>query len=188
MASETVRRKLHELEQAFQMPASKILDVVLKNNRCLMNLKGAIAQEHLARHLRKLKERGSIKDFKQIDIDGQPDFVVQYRRRSYKMECKNVQKEPKGKNKSITIDFWNTRYQKTQGPISRFYHESEFEILAACLFNRTKEWKFVFIRTSVLPRHPDDPQRFSNRVSLDQGTSYGAHWTGNLKAVLDQLV
>lgn len=188
MAQRKTRQKLHELEQAFQMPASEILDVVLENNRCLMNIKGAIAQEHLARHLKKLKKRGLIKDFKQIDTDGQPDFELQCRGRSFKMECKNVQKESKGKNKSITIDFWKTRYQKTQGPISRFYRESEFEILAACLFNRTNEWKFVFVQTSVLPRHPDDPQRFSNRVSLDRGTLYGAHWTGNLKAVLDQLV
>lgn len=169
------------------MPATEILDVVLKNNRCLMNLKGAIAQEHLSRHLQALKDAGRIKDFGQIDVDGQPDFWVLYQGRRYLLECKNVQKEPKGRNKSITVDFWRTRYQKTKGPISRFYHESDFHVLAACLFNRTGDWGFRFIRTSALPRHPDDNSYFSNKVSLGPDTDYAVEWGGDLLNVLDQV-
>lgn len=178
---------LHELERAFQMPASDILDVVLKNNRCLMNLKGAIAQEHLSRYLQALKDAGKIEDFEQIDVDGRPDFWVQYKGKRFLLECKNVQKEPAGKNKSITIDFWRTRYQKTKGPISRYYNESDFEILGACLFNRTGDWVFRFIRTSVLPRHSDNNSYFSNKVSLESDTDYGAEWSDDLLTVLDQL-
>ncbi len=170
------------------MPASEILDVVLKNNRCLMNLKGAIAQEHLHRHLQSMKAKGSIEDFSQIDSDGKPDFWILYSGREFLLECKNVQKQLKGKAKAITVDFWRTRYQKTKGPISRFYHESEFQILAACLFNRTSEWNFRFIRTSVLQRHPDDNTYFSNKVSLESGTPYGMEWSSDLLTVLKQLV
>lgn len=179
---------LHELERKFQMPASEILDVVLKNNRCLMNLKGAVAQEHLARYLNRLKTQRKIQDFGQIDEDGKPDFWVKCKGMILQVECKNVQKIPKGRDQSITVDFWKTRYQKTQGPISRFYHESEFQVLAACLFNRTGEWKFRFIRTRTLPRHPDDSSRFSNKVSLESNTPYGREWRDDLPSVLRQLV
>ena len=152
-----------------------------------MNVKGAIAQEHLFHYLTALQEAGHIQDIKQIDQDGKPDFSILFSGRKIYLECKNVQKELKGKDKSITVDFWRTRYQKTQGPISRYYHESEFHVLAACLFNRTGEWRFRFIRTSVLPRHPEDSTRFSNRVSLEANTNYGHEWSDDLLTVLRQL-
>lgn len=188
MASKKETKLLHELERAFQLPASEILDVVLKNNRCLVNLKGAIAQEHLARYLKRLIDAGRIQDFASIDEDGRPDFLIVFRDRQLLLECKNVQKETGRKDQSITIDFWRTRYQKTQGPISRYYHQSEFQILAACLFNRTGEWSFRFIQTDVLTRHPDDPERFSNRVSLEADTAYAREWADDLVQVLERLV
>ena len=188
MVSTKEKKLLHDLERAFQMSAAEILDVVLSNNRCLMNLKGAIAQEHLARYLKKLKAARKIQDFEQIDEDGKPDFRLKFKGKTFHLECKNVQKEPTGKNKSITVDFWKTRYQKTKGPISRFYHESEFQILAACIFNRSGRWQFRFIRTDALPRHPEDPHYFSNRVSLETDTSYGHQWQDDLVPILKSLV
>ena len=188
MASKKKEKLLHELDRAFQLPASEILDVVLKNNRCFVNLKGAIAQEHLARYLKRLVDAGLIQDFEPIDEDGRPDFLVEFKGKHLLLECKNVQKGTGRKDKSITIDFWRTRYQKTQGPISRYYHQSEFQVLAACLFNRTGEWSFRFIQTSVLTRHPDDSERFSNRVSLEADTSYATEWNDDLVQVLKRLV
>jgi len=175
---------MHKLEQLFQLSAADIFDVILKNNRTMMNLKGAIAQEHLERHLLRLKREGVIEDIGRIDKDGKPDFEISFSGTRLFLECKNVQKEPKGKNKNITIDFWKTRYQKTSGPISRFYHEDEFQLLAACLFNRTGKWGFRFIQTSRLPRHPEDKKRYHNRVSLESSTPYGKYWSDSLLEVL----
>ncbi len=101
--------------------------------------------------------------------------------------CYIAPKEPRGRNKSTTIDFWKSRYQKTQGPISRFYRQDEFQILGGCLYNRTGAWRFRFIRTAVLPRHPKDKKRLWNRVSLERDTSYGAGWHEDLTTVLKEL-
>jgi len=176
----------HKLETDFQMSANEILDVVLKNNRTLMNLKGAIAQEHLSRYLEDLKQKGIIQNYETIDKDGQPDFRIKFKNKDILLECKNVEKEKKV-NKDITIDFWRTRYQKTKGPLSRFYHQSDFQVLAACLYNRSGKWEFRFIKTKALPRHPEDPERFTNRVSLSPETPYARYWRTALIEVLEEL-
>jgi hypothetical protein len=169
----------HKLEIEFRMTAYEILDVVLKNNRTLMNLKGAIAQEHLSRYLKDLMLKGIIENYESIDKDGQPDFKIKFRNKEFFLECKNVEKEKKG-SKDITIDFWRTRYQKTKGPISRFYHQNDFQVLAACLYNRTGKWEFLFIKTRALPRHPEDPEKFTNRTSLSPNTTYASEWKNTL--------
>lgn len=176
----------HKIETEFQMSAYEILDVVLKNNRTLMNLKGAVAQEHLSRYLKDLKQKGLIDNYESIDKDGQPDFKIKFKNNEILLECKNVEKEKK-RIKDITIDFWRTRYQKTKGPISRFYHQKDFQVLAACLYNRTGKWEFRFIKTKALPRHPDDSERFSNRVSLSPETPYAGDWKNTLIEVLEEL-
>jgi hypothetical protein len=34
---------------------------------------------------------------------------------------------------------------------------TEFDLVAACLFNQTKEWNYYFVRTVDLARHPKEP-------------------------------
>lgn len=180
------KRKLHQLEERFQMNAVEILDMVLSNNRLHIAVKGAVAQEHLRKYLENLHDCGVLEDIEQIDKDGQPDFRIVFEGRSYLLECKNVEKE-KRIGGPMTVDFQRTRAPK-EAPHLRYYHESEFELLAACTFNRSGKWEFRFIRTAVLDRRaaPHD-DRFLNRVFVDSSASYGGYWSSDLAFILREL-
>ena len=179
---EDVGRKLHQLEALMQMDASEILDVIAANNRLQIALKGAVAQEYLRRHLIAMVASGDLDEVESVDRDGQPDFRITYRGRVLLLECKNVEKQ-KRSGGPITIDFQRTRAPK-DAPQLRYYHEQEFAVLAACLFNRTASWEFRFIRTSVLTRLVEFPDRFSNRVVVEGVVPYLEHWSGDLLGVL----
>lgn len=179
-------RKLHQLESQFQMNAGEILDMVLRNNRLHIALKGAVAQEHLQRYLANLNQSGVLEAFEQIDKDGQPDFRLTFEGREYLLECKNVEKE-KRIGAPMTVDFQRTRAPK-EAPHLRYYHEDEFDILAACTFNRTSRWEFQFIRTKVLDRRPiPHGDRFLNKVLVDESASYGEFWSSDLTDILREL-
>ncbi|HET7478339.1 MAG TPA: hypothetical protein VFJ72_02360 [Rubrobacteraceae bacterium] len=180
------KRKLHQLEVQFQMDSVEILDMVLSNNRLHIAVKGAVAQEHLRKYLTELHREGVLDDFEQIDKDGQPDFKLTFEGHDYLLECKNVEKE-KRPGGPMTVDFQRTRAPK-EAPHLRYYHEDEFELLAACTFNRSGRWEFRFIRTAVLDRrmapHND---RFLNRVYVDDSASYGKKWSSDLTSILREL-
>ena len=53
----------HPLEKMFALPAASIFDVVQRNNRLLMAVKGGIAQEHLRQYLVGLRDSREITDF-----------------------------------------------------------------------------------------------------------------------------
>lgn len=165
-----------------KVPGRLILDSVARSNRILVAVKGAVAQECLRRHLRRLRHSGAIQDFAPIDADGQPDFRVRYRGGEYLVECKNVQKSTR--RGEMTVDFMKTRYAKTENPSGRFYKKSDFHVLAACLFNQTGIWEFRFIPTAKLPRHPRYPSRLSSRVSLGPSTKYYRVWSERLETTL----
>lgn len=173
----------HVLEKMFRLSATSILDVIRKNNRLLVAAKGAVAQEHLARQMRRLKARAILQGFGSIDRDGQPDFWVRYRGRTYLVECKNVQKTKR--RGEMTVDFMRSRYSKTKKPSTRFYHPREFHVLAACLYNQTGMWEFKFIATRDLRRHPRYRSRLDSRVSLGASTPYHKLWRDNLPATLN---
>lgn len=179
-------QKLHQLESQLRMSASEILDMVLRNNRLHIALKVAAAQEHLQRYLADLHRNGILESFEQIDRDGQPDFRLVFGGSTYLLECKNVEKE-KRVGSPMTVDFQRTRAPK-EAPYLRYYHEDEFQLLAACTFNRTGTWEFRFIRTAALDRRPaphDD--RFLNRVVVGESASYGEYWSSDLVDVLREL-
>lgn len=180
------RRKLHQLEDQFQMNAVEILDMILSNNRLHIAVKGAVAQEHLRKYLEDLHRCGALEYFEQIDKDGQPDFRLVFGERSYLLECKNVEKEKRAGG-PMTVDFQRTRAPK-EAPHLRYYHEDEFELLAACTFNRSGKWEFRFIQTAFLDRRaaPHD-DRFLNRVFVNGSASYGGHWSPDLAHVLREL-
>ncbi len=168
----------HPLEEMFGLPAAAILDVIQRNNRLLMAVKGGIAQEHLRAYLSQLRDSREIVDFGSLIEEGRPDFWVLFEGRKYLLECKNVQRTLR--RGEITVDFMRTRYAKTVGPQGRFYKFSEFDILAACLFNQTSRWEFRFIPTAELARHKAYRGRIDNRVSLGESAVYFGHWSRDL--------
>lgn len=180
------QQKLHQLEVQFQMSSVEILDMVLSNNRLYVAMKGAAAQEHLRKYLTELYRQGVLDSFEQIDKDGQPDFKLTFNNHDYLLECKNVEKE-KRSGGPMTVDFQRTRAPK-DAPHLRYYNEDEFELLAACTFNRTGKWEFQFIRTAALDRRaaPHD-DRFLNRVFVDDSANYGKEWSSDLVEILREL-
>jgi hypothetical protein len=172
----------HDLEKLFALSAAEILNVVQRNNRLLVAVKGGIAQEHLSRYLKKSVRNKRIKKFGSIDEDGKPDFWVIFNGRKYLLECKNVQKSLR--RGEMTVDFMRTRYAKTVGPEGRFYKSSEFHILAACLFNQEGRWEFRFIPTRRLGKNPNYEGRLDNKVSLGKSKNYFKYWQTDLVEAL----
>jgi hypothetical protein len=165
--SESTEQKLHDLEAEFGLSASEILDIINQRNRCKIAVRGAVAEAHLNRYLKNLYVQGIIEVFEDFDRDSYPDCSVTFASQTFLIECKNVEKE-KRPGSPITIDFQRTRNQKDD-PSGRFYSPDEFDIVAACLWNRTKEWKFRFAATGSLPGHLRYLNRISNHVTIDTG-------------------
>ncbi|HEY1350495.1 MAG TPA: hypothetical protein VGF67_12805 [Ktedonobacteraceae bacterium] len=187
--NEPIERKLHDLEVEFGLSASEILDSINRRNRCKIAVRGAIAEAHLYRYLKDLSDKGLIDAFEDFDQDGHPDCSVTFASHTFLIECKNAEKEQHPASR-ITIDFQRTRNQKAD-PSGRFYSPDEFDIVAACLWNRTREWRFCFAATRSLPTHPHYPHRLSNHVLVDSGDLVSETqriWLHSLPDLLKRLV
>jgi hypothetical protein len=191
---EGVGKQLHALEDEFGLPAGEILEIINRRNRCKIAVRGAIAEAYLIRLLRQLREAGTIDDFEDFDIDGHPDCRVDIAGRSFLVECKNVEKlnptrRPRRTEPPITIDFQRTRDPKGVAG-ARYYLPNEFDVVAACLWNRTGRWEFLFAATSELPRHAKYPDRIGNRVKIPvplNQPSGSLLWTNDLPSLLNRL-
>lgn len=178
----------HELERYFGLSADRLFDVIRANPRCLMNVKGAVAEEHLRLEIEGLKAQGVVDSYT-IGGEGKPDFTLEHDGRRTVVECKDVEKAKNKANRealvSVTIDFKKTRNQ-LQGKHLRFYHRTEFDIVAACLFNRTGEWRFVFAPTSSFAEHPDHPGlgHLSDKLVVMREGRLLPNWNGNLETLL----
>ena len=196
----------HPLEREFHLEADEILDAINARPRCKMSVKGAVAEQHLHKHLAGLVQTGDIDEFRPLFADHEPDFVVIVGGNKYLLECKNVEqprwtpehllqgRRPAGKVEPIRIDFKKTRNQKTaagdgstspksKGAAGRFYDPDKFSVLAACLANRTGDWEFRFIGTQYLARHKDHTDRLSDKVEVDAAAD--TTWKTRLRDVLD---
>lgn len=187
-----VTQELHALEAEFGLSALEILDIINRRNRCKIAVRGAIAESHLLQLLKKLQQARAIDGFEDFDLDGHPDCRVDFGGRSFLVECKNVEKLKRVREADtapITIDF-----QRTRAPIGkpheRYYHPSEFQIVAACLWNRTGRWDFRFAATEDLPRHATYSDRLSHRISValeEVQTGAPGVWTASLPTLLRRL-
>ncbi|RUR52020.1 hypothetical protein [Vreelandella populi] len=87
-------------------------------------------------------------------------------------------------NSPMTIDFQRTRNSTdlVDGDTrrNRYYQLGEFDIVAACLFTRTTEWRFLYASANFVARHQTYPDRHSNKLTIHPGD-----WTSDLNAVLN---
>lgn len=167
--------KRHPLELRLGLSAHDILDVISGAFRLAAAVRGGVAEHHLERHLRQVPD---IRNVRHIIEDGKPDFEVEYRRKPFLIECKNVlARTQQGLPK---VDFQKTRASKTD-PCSRYYKPSQFQVLAACLHPITSEWEFKFAPTATLARHPKCDGRLASNVLVKEA------WPHDLRVVLDQL-
>ena len=153
-----------------------------------MNVKGAVAEEHLRLVLDSLQARGTIESYT-IGGEGKPDFAVRHGGRILQLECKNVQKAKNKENQQtlalVTIDFKKTRNQ-LGGKHLRFYRRDEFDIVAACMFNRTQDWRFAFARTDTFLEHPEHPGlgHLHDKVVVMRESQLLPNWTSDLVSLL----
>ena len=180
----------HPLEDSLNAPASDILEAVYHGFRAQVDVKGKLAELYLNRRLADLKESGTISNFDWNDKDDKPDFVIHYKGRSIRIECKNVRSGEKSTLKKGKHKGWyKVEIQKTRGGKdpktgiqTRGYSVDRFDILAACLFNQTGKWEYLFSVTKNLALRTDNPtllQVFQAVPRMPQ-----AKWTEDFLEVL----
>lgn len=165
----------HRLEQQLGVRADEILDIIAGAFRLAAAVRGGVAEHHLEKYLRSVPYVESVRH---INEDGQPDFEVEYRRRPFLIECKNVLARRQGAYPRV--DFQKTR-ASISDPCSRYYKATQFHVLAACLHPVTTRWEFRFAPTMMLQTHPKCSARLSPHVLVKED------WRNDLSLVLDDI-
>lgn len=172
------RARVHELADEFQITEEAILNMIQEAPRLKMAVRGWVAERHLEKLLKSTPGVGLCK---QLEEDGKPDFIVNYRNSPpILIECKNVLRKTLADG-TIKVDFQKTRASRGD-PCSRFYKTTDFHVLAACLHPCTENWDFNFRLTQELDPHPKCRGRLSNLVRLND------HWHQNPGTIFSQLV
>jgi hypothetical protein len=151
----------HKLLAQFGLPIDQVLDLIAENPRLHTAVRGGVAERHLQVIL---EDMAGVTGVQKINLDGQPDFTLNFRRRPLRIECKNA--SPKKSGGLARVDFQKTRAAKGN-PCSRYYAASQFEVLAACIFPVTGRWDFRFCLTSTLSPHKKCPGKLSDRVLVN---------------------
>jgi hypothetical protein len=126
--------------------ARDILDALENGFRARADLKGKLAELFMSRHLDALQRSGWLDRYEWFDADGVPDFKLFLTdSRLLMLEVKNV----RSGSGTLRVESQKTRASRGD-PMSRYYPTDHFDILAACLYNRTGRWEYVFARTADL--------------------------------------
>jgi hypothetical protein len=151
----------HPLEELWNTTAWDILSAIQRGFRAQADVKGKLAEWFLFQKLGQVEQGGSLQNVDWKDKDGQPDFVVTYAGREIKIECKNVRtpSDTERTRKSARVELQKTRNNK-KGEPTRGYKPGEFDILAACLFNFTGKWEYLFVATRRLTVRPKPLAQF----------------------------
>lgn len=175
-ASARVSAAPHALEQAYAVPARDILDIIGRNSRLGMAVRGGIAEHHLGVAL---KADPTVAVAAVGHQEGPPDYWVELvDGRKVTVECKNA--SPKlYADGTPKVEVQKTR--ASQGdPASRFYSPGSFDVIAACLFGPTGAWDFRFRRSDRLAEHPKHAARIAPLQRVDDT------WSSTLVEALSQ--
>jgi hypothetical protein len=153
----------HAIADELQLTQEEILDVIQSAPRLKMAVRGWVAEEHL---VKRLKDIQGVDDCERIEEDGGADIRLRYRgSRPLLIECKNVLRQ-RLKDGTMRVDFQRTRASKGD-PCSRFYSETDFDLVAACLHSCTERWEFRYALTTRLDPHKRCAGKLSNLVRID---------------------
>lgn len=84
----------------------------------------------------------------------------------------------------LTIDFQRTRNSTDEdgdNRQNRFYRVDEIDVVAACLFARTLEWRFLYAKAEDLEIHQKYPARYSNKLKLVPGI-----WSSDILKIISR--
>jgi hypothetical protein len=149
----------HPLEIAFNASAWDILCAIERGFRAQVDVKGKLAEWFLFKVLEIERDAGLFTTVDWSDEDRQPDFRLIAPDFDLRMECKNVRSDEVYADGSYKLETQKTRNPKdtkAKAKATRWYKVTEFDIVAACLFNQTGRWEYLFARTVDLRRHPKD--------------------------------
>ncbi len=66
----------HPLEHEYDLTATELLDAINRRFRAKVTLEGAVAEVHLGKKLKALRDRGGLYHFEEHDSDGYPDYTI----------------------------------------------------------------------------------------------------------------
>ena len=151
--------------------ARDILDALENGFRARADLKGKLAELFMSRHLDELQRSGWLDRYEWFDADGVPDFKLFLTdSRLLTLEVKNVRSGAG----PLRVESQKTRASRGD-PMSRYYRADHFDILAACLYNRTGRWEYAFARTADLLRLEADPRYLATMQSLPRPAAHPWH-------------
>ena len=139
--------------------------MISRRNRLSVAVRGGVAEHHLHRVL---SNDDMVAEVQPLDQDGQHDFDVTLRDgRTVRVECKNS--SPKRySNGDIKIEVQKSA--ATQGdPAGRLYKPEQFDVVAACLFAPTGQWRFAYRSTAVMDRDQRHPERLAPLHHVTEG-------------------
>lgn len=177
----------HPLEIKLNVGASDIMDAIAAGFRAEADVKGKLAELGLKKVLDSLLSQNIVTGFEWHDADGVPDFTVQYRSATVRIECKNVRSGHKLSGDGwATVELQKTRGGKKDGKPTRGYALDHFDILAACLFNSSGKWEYRFIPTANLQPRDEDPTTL--KVMQKVLVSGKGRWSDRLPDVLETIL
>lgn len=160
--------------------ARDILDALENGFRARADLKGKLAELFMSRHLDELQRDDVIDRYEWFDQDGVPDFTIWFTDGTLtQLEVKNV----RSGTGPLRAETQKTRASRGD-PMSRYYRVDQFEIIAACLFNATGRWDYVFARSCDLLRLPSDPSYLATMQPIDPAVTHP--WYRTLAEVHDK--
>jgi hypothetical protein len=167
----------HPVERMLNASARDILDALENGFRARADLKGKLAELFMSRHLDQLQRAGWVDRYEWFDADGMPDFKLYLTdSRILTLEVKNVRSGPG----PLRVETQKTRASRGD-LMSRYYRVGQFDILAACLYNSTGRWEYVFARTVELQPLDVDARYLATMQNLPQPLA--APWHSALREV-----
>lgn len=158
----------HPVERMLSASARDILDALENGFRARADLKGKLAELFMSRYLDGLQRDGTIDRYEWFDQDGVPDFTIWFPDgMKIQLEVKNVRS---GRG-PLRAETQKTRASRSD-PMSRYYRVDHFDILAACLFNATGRWDYVFARSADLLRLPTDSDYLATMQPIDRAITH----------------
>lgn len=156
-AAAAVKQSIHELELAFGLSSTDLLDIIGRKSRLGMAMRGGVAEHHLGLAL---DQDPTVESAEEGHQEGPPDFFVTLvDRREVTVECKNASPRLYADG-TAKVEVQKTRASKGD-PTSRFYTPEAFDVVAACMYGPTGAWAFKYRRSDALVEHDQHDGRIA---------------------------